>query len=120
MPSDYLVVAVFTIVGIGFVAVTLGFAWLVREKPKRISEAKLSPYECGELPIGAAWSQYYVRYYIFALIYVIFDVEVIFLFPWALVLKELRLFAFAEMAVFLAILVAGLYYAWRKGVLRWT
>ncbi|MGC8834950.1 MAG: NADH-quinone oxidoreductase subunit A [Armatimonadota bacterium] len=120
MPSDYLVVAVFLIVGIVFVAVTLGFAWLLREKPKYISPAKLAPYECGEHPIGQAWSQYYVRYYIFALIFVIFDVEVVFLFPWALVLKELGLFAFAEMVVFLAILLAGLYYAWRKGILKWT
>ena len=120
MPSDYLVVAIFLAVGVVFVAVTLAFAWLLREKPRYISPVKLTPYECGERPIGQAWSQYYVRYYIFALIFVIFDVEVVFLFPWALVLKELGLFAFLEMAVFLAILLAGLYYAWRKGILKWT
>jgi NADH-quinone oxidoreductase subunit A len=120
MPSDYITVAIFFIVGTLFVVGTLAFSWLVREKPKVISAEKLAPYECGELPVGAAWSQYYVRYYIFALIFVIFDVEVIFLFPWALMLGELRLFAFIEMAIFLSILLVGLYYAWRKGVLKWT
>jgi NADH-quinone oxidoreductase subunit A len=120
MPSDYITVAVFIAVGILFVVITLAFSWLVREKPKEISADKVSVYECGARPIGPAWSQYYVRYYIFALIFVVFDVEAVFLFPWALVLGQLRLFAFVEMAVFLAVLVAGLYYAWRKGVLKWT
>ena len=93
-------------------------------RPHNPLPEKLTTYECGERPIGQAWSQFNVRYYIFALMFVIFDVETVFLFPWALRLKAFALhglgpFVFIEMMVFLLILVLGLAYAWRKGVLKW-
>lgn len=125
MPAQhYTAVAVFTLVGIAFVVLTLGFSWLVREKPKRYAVEKGQPYECGEGPIGEAWSQYYVRYYIFALIFAVFDVEIAFIAPWAILLRNppsmlSGTFLFMEGLVFILILVVGLFYAWKKDVLRW-
>ncbi len=118
MPEDYLWVALFLGVGVVFVAGGFIANWFAR--PSKPSERKSSIYECGELPVGTSWIQFNVRYYLFALIFVIFDVEVVFLFPWAVVFKQLGLFAFVEMVVFIAILVVGLIYAWRKGILKWV
>jgi NADH:ubiquinone oxidoreductase subunit 3 (subunit A) len=120
---DYLPIAILTVTGLGFAALSLGVSWLLRPKAPR--PEKLTTYECGERPIGQAWSQFNVRYYIYALIFVVFDVETVFLFPWAVRLRyftqELHLGAimFVEMLVFILILVLGLAYAWRKGVLKW-
>jgi NADH-quinone oxidoreductase subunit A len=121
--GEYTPVAVFTVLGIGFVAMVLGISSLLRPHDPR--PEKLTTYECGERPIGQAWSQFNVRYYIFALMFVIFDVETVFLFPWALRLRwfadnGLGPFVFIEMMVFVFILVLGLAYAWRKGVLKWV
>jgi len=118
MLGDYAILAVFLILGIGFVLVTLFVAKLVR--PSRPGRVKLQSYECGEAPVGNSWIQYNVGYYIYALIFVIFDVEVVFLFPWAVSYQKLGLFAFVEMLIFLAILIFGLVYAWRKGALKWV
>lgn len=121
--DNYAYIALFAIVGVGFVVATMWISWAVRPNYKPIGP-KADSYECGEVPTGNAWKQFRVGYYIFALVFVVFDVESIFIFPWAkelLNLKEagLGLFAFAEMLVFILILVVGLVYAWRKGVLRW-
>lgn len=105
--------AVFVLVG-----GTLLLSRLIR--PKVPGDEKLTTYECGVDPIGGGWTQSTVRYYIFALLFVIFDVEAVFLFPWALVFERLGLFAFVEMMIFLAILALGLVYAWRKNVLEWV
>ena len=118
MVGDYAIVGIFLLLGIGFVLVTLFVAKLLR--PARPSKVKLQNYECGEAPIGNSWIQYHVGYYIFALIFVIFDVEVVFLFPWAVAFKKLGLFALVEMFLFLIILIFGLVYAWRKGALKWV
>jgi len=118
MIGDYSIIGVFLLIGVGFVLVTLFIAKLVR--PHRPSRTKLQSYECGEPTIGATWIQYNVGYYIFALIFVIFDVEVVFLFPWAVAFRKLGLFALVEMLIFLAILIFGLIYAWRKGALKWV
>ncbi len=118
MLNQYLTVAVFLLGGIGFVLVTLFVAKLVR--PSRPSELKLQNYECGEVPIGSSWVQFNVRFYIFALIFVVFDVETVFIFPWAVVYHSLGWFGFIEMTIFLAILIFGLIYAWKKGVLKWV
>jgi NADH-quinone oxidoreductase subunit A len=120
--GDYTPVAVFVVLGIGFVVMVLGISSLLR--PHNPRPEKLTTYECGERPIGQAWSQFNVRYYIFALMFVVFDVETVFLFPWALRLgwfarNGLGMFVFVEMMVFIWILVLGLAYAWRKGVLKW-
>ncbi len=111
-------IAIFFAVGILFVLVTLGIAKLVR--PARPSEVKLEAYECGEPAIGSAWIRFNPRFYIFALIFVIFDVEVVFLFPWAVAYRSLGMFALIEMLIFIFILLVGLFYAWKKGVLKWV
>ncbi|MFC1556119.1 NADH-quinone oxidoreductase subunit A, partial [candidate division KSB1 bacterium] len=84
------------------------------------TDEKMLPYECGEDPVGSAWIRFNNRFYIVALVFIIFDIEVVFLFPWALVFKKLGMFAFIEMMVFLAILFAGFAYVWAKGDLEWV
>ena len=118
MSSDYAYVGLFLLIGIGFVVVTMWFSWALR--PSKPGEEKLSTYECGEPAIGSAWVQFNFRYYTFALLFVVFDLETIFLYPWAVVFKSLGLFAFIEMMIFLAILTIGLVYAWKKGALEWV
>ena len=87
--------------------------------PSNPSAEKLSTYECGVDPVGSGWSQTYVRYYLYGLLFVIFDIEAVFIFPWAIQLESLGMFGLIEMLVFIGILVLGLVYAIRKGVLRW-
>ena len=117
MLGDYGYILLTMAAGIVFALISLFLTWLL--SPSKPTESKLSSYECGEENIGISWVQYNFRYYIFALIFVIFDVEMIFLFPWAVVFRSLGMFALVEMFIFIAILVLGLFYAWRKGVLRW-
>ena len=105
------------------VAVVLGVAPLILARfiaPKKPGRSKQAPYECGLESEGDPWMQFRVQYYIYALLFVIFDVEVVFIYPWALVWKGLGPAAFAEMALFLMILAVGLIYAWKKGVLEWN
>jgi len=118
MGYGYGIVGLFLIVGVLFVIAAVVFAKLLR--PHRPSKIKNANYECGESPVGSAWIQYSAGFYIFALIFVIFDVEVVFLFPWAVAFKQLGLFALVEMFIFLIILIAGLAYAWKKGALKWV
>ena len=89
-------------------------------RPSRFSEEKLTNYECGEDPVGSAWIQFNIRFYVFALIFVVFDVEAVFLLPWATVFRELGPLAYLEGLVFIAILVVALAYVWRKGDLAWV
>jgi len=93
-------------------------AFLVR--PKKPDPIKESTYECGLETIGETWVRFRVQYYIYALVFVIFDIETVFLYPWAVAYNQLGLFALVEMFIFLAILVGGLAYAWRKGALEWV
>jgi len=115
--QDYITVAVFAGFGALLVAAAVGVGWLLR--PSRPSAAKAQSYECGIDPVGSGWSQTHIRYYIFALLFLIFDVEAAFIFPWAVRLEALGLFALVEMVIFIVILLAGLVYAVRKGVLKW-
>jgi NADH-quinone oxidoreductase subunit A len=126
-PSDgfltsHLSILVFVLVGAAFLAVNLGLWWLLR--PRRHSEEKLTTYECGENPTGTAWVQFNIRFYVFALIFIVFDVEAVFLLPWAVVFKDLSssqgLLPFIEGLVFIAVLVVALAYVWRKGDLSWV
>ena len=123
LAKDFLPVAIFTIVGIAFIVLTLLASWVIR--PHRPSKVKQSTYECGEVPIGPAWLQFRVGYYIYALIFLIFDVEAVFLFPWAAQLmhfsknRALAIFGLVDMVIFVAVLAVGLVYAWKKGVLEW-
>jgi NADH-quinone oxidoreductase subunit A len=117
MLTDFGRVFLFFIIGAIFVAGGLLFASIIR--PHRWYPAKLSTYECGEEPVGSPWVKYNIRFYVVALIFLIFDVEIVFLFPWAIVFKNLGMFAFVEMMVFLAILLVGYAYVWVKGDLDW-
>jgi NADH-quinone oxidoreductase subunit A len=87
--------------------------------PRNPGGAKAFPYECGEVPLGSAWTRFNVGYYVFALLFLLFEVEVVFLFPWAVVLKQIGMPALVEGGVFLVILVFGFAFAWRKGYLAW-
>jgi len=120
--SDFLTAHATILIYVGVVIVALGvslIAWTVL-RPSRYSEEKLTTYECGEDPTGNAWIQFNIRFYVFALIFVVFDVEAVFLLPWATVFRELGLLAYIEGLVFIAILVVGLGYVWRKGDLAWV
>jgi NADH-quinone oxidoreductase subunit A len=115
---QYLTVAIFGGAAVMMVAAMLGMGRLLR--PTRPQPQKYISYESGVDPVGAGWSQSQIRYYIFALLFVMFDVEAVFIFPWAIRLEALGVFGLVEMGVFIVILALGLVYAWRKGVLRWA
>ena len=113
----YSPVIVGAVVGVIFVASTLFVANLLA--PRIRDRTKASIYECGMQPIGQGWSQMNLRYYLFAFVFLIFEIEAVFLFPWAIMYRRLGPVAFWEMMLFLAMLLFGLVYAWRKGVLQW-
>ena len=111
--------------GLGFLLTIVGLMvvvfilWKVL-RPERQSEEKVTTYECGEDPVGSAWIQFNIRFYVFALIFVVFDVEAVFLLPWAVVFRELGALAYVEGLVFIGILAVALAYVWRKGDLSWV
>ncbi len=115
---DWLYVGVFAVVGIILAIVPLAVVWLLA--PQVALPQKRITYESGVIPFGEAWAQFNVRYYLFALVFVVFDIEVIYLYPWAVVFRTLSAAAFYEMLVFIAVLFIGLLYAWRKGALEWV
>jgi NADH:ubiquinone oxidoreductase subunit 3 (subunit A) len=116
--ASHAVLLAFLVVTMGFLATSFAL-WKVL-RPSRFSEEKLTTYECGENPQGSAWVQFNIRFYVFALVFVIFDVEAVFLLPWAVVFRELGLLAYVEGLVFIAILLVALAYVWRKGDLEWV
>ena len=118
MPAGYLPILIFLAVAIAFPVVTIMVAKLIR--PSNPFQEKLEAYECGIQAASDARQRYTVRFYIIAILFVIFDVETIFLFPWAIQYKVLGLFGFLEMAVFLAILIVGYIWIFRKGALEWV
>jgi len=115
---SYLTVAIFAGAAVLLVALMMGLGALLR--PKRPQPQKYIAYESGVDPVGGGWSQSQIRYYVFALLFVMFDVEAVFIFPWAVRVRELGTFGLVEAAAFVLILALGLVYAWRKGVLRWV
>lgn len=114
---SYFYVFTFFTVGALFVTALLTASSLVQ--PKKVTREKLLTYESGEEPVGPAWGRYPTHFYVFALLFVVFDVEVIFLFPWAVLFKDLGWYGLIEMGIFIFILVVGLFYAWKKDALRW-
>ena len=118
MLDAYIPILLFILVAIGFAIFTLMVSRLVQSS--RYNKVKLEPYECGIEPETDARDRYSVRYYLVAMLLVIFDVETVFMFPWAVVMDELLLFGLIEMLIFLFILVVGYVYAWRKGALDWA
>lgn len=124
MLDRYGLIGLFAVAAVTFPILPLVLAFLFR--PKKPNKSKLTTYECGmefeDFPEEAqnVWVQFRVQYYIYALIFVIFDIEVVFLYPWAVAYRALGLFALVEMVIFLGILVLALAYAWRKGLLEWN
>jgi NADH-quinone oxidoreductase subunit A len=118
MPSTYIPIALFVAVATGFALFTLLASTMLH--PKKYNKVKLEPYECGIEPVTDARDRYSIRYYLIAMLFVIFDVETVFMFPWAVIFNKLLLFGLIEMLVFILILVVGYYYAWQKGALDWV
>jgi NADH-quinone oxidoreductase subunit A len=114
----YIPIFIFILVVAAFGIGTLLLAYLIR--PNRPNTEKLSPYECGIPPLTRAGEQFSIRFYIVAILFLLFDVEAVFLFPWAVVYGRLGLFGFVEMMLFILILLVGYVYAWRKGALKWV
>ena len=123
MLENYFPVLVFVVVGMAFGCMPILLGWLV--SPHRPDSEKLSPFECGFEPFEDARTKFDVRYYLIAILFILFDLEVAFLFPWATIFKDIvatesiKMFGFVEMLVFVAILVVGYIYAWAKGALEW-
>lgn len=115
--SRYAGVLLFIVLVAAFGVGTLLISYLLQ--PKYPEAEKLSPYECGSEPFSDARIPFPVRYYIFAMLFVIFDIEIIFLYPWAVAFKELKLIGLVEMMIFIALFVLAYVYAWRKGALEW-
>jgi NADH-quinone oxidoreductase subunit A len=115
--SAYVPVVMFALFIVAFALVSLAVAWLLR--PARPDPVKLANYECGAEPIGSAWVQFPVGFYLVALIFIVFDALAVFLFPWALILKQAGMPAFWAVAGFVGILGLGWVYAYREGVLEW-
>ena len=115
MDSEYLILLF--LVGVIFVGIVILFSGLVA--PKSVNPQKFDPYECGITTKGVTWLQFNVGYYLFAMLFLIFDVEIALVFPWAVVMKEVGLTAFIEIIIFFIILGLGLLYAWKKHALVW-
>ena len=115
---DYLPVLIFLVAGLAIPPIMLFLGQLLR--PYRPSTRKSTTFECGETPVGDTRVQWKVQYYTLALVFVVFDVEAIFLFPWAVAFEQLGLFGVVEAFIFIVVLLVGLVYAWRKGALEWA
>jgi len=115
--ADYFPILLFIIVALAFGGVMIGVGWVLG--PSRPDSEKLSPYECGFEAFEDARMKFDVRYYLVAILFILFDLEIAFLFPWAVSLDEIGTFGLVSMLVFLAILVVGFIYEWKKGALEW-
>ena len=118
MLNDWLYIAIFIVIAIFMPAAAITIATLLA--PKKPNKIKSTVYECGIETVGDTWVQFKAQYYIFALVFLVFDVEVAFMFPWAVAFKQVPLFGVVEGLLFILILAAGLIYAWRKGALEWV
>ena len=119
MYQNYSPVLILKIFALVLIALPLVIQYLISPRNNKGGD-KLIPYECGELPEGSAWAKFNIRFYIIALIFIIFEVEVVFMFPWALVYKDFGLLGFMEMLLFVSILLVGFFYVWKKGDLDWV
>jgi NADH-quinone oxidoreductase subunit A len=115
--ANYLPLLLHFVIAFGIAVAIVVLSWLIgQHKPNR---AKLSPYECGVAPLGDARSRFSVKFYLVAMLFILFDVEAVFLYPWAVILRDLKMFGFWEMLVYILIVLVGLFYVWKKGVLDW-
>jgi NADH:ubiquinone oxidoreductase subunit 3 (subunit A) len=117
MPNEWLYVGLFLLVGAAVPTAAIAVSWIIA--PRKPNAIKQSTYECGMETVGENWIQFKAQYYVFALVFLVFDVETVFLFPWAVALGRVPVFAAVEGIVFIMILIAGLVYGWRKGALEW-
>ncbi len=117
MQNEWLFIGIFLVLAPVFPGLALIIPRLIA--PRKPNKSKMETYECGIETVGSTWVQFRVQYYVFALVFLIFDVETVFLYPWAVAFNQLSLFAVLEGVLFILILAAGLVYAWRKGVLEW-
>lgn len=116
-PAAFIPILIMVVVGIGFAAFTLAASHFLG---RRVNDpAKLLPYECGITPVGNARERFHMRFYLVAMLFIVFDIETVFLYPWAVVQKQLQIFGLIEMAIFIVILLLGLVYVWGKGALEW-
>ncbi|HUM04243.1 MAG TPA: NADH-quinone oxidoreductase subunit A [Terriglobales bacterium] len=115
--ARYLPLLLHFAIAFGIAGAIVVLSWLIgQHKPNR---AKMSPYECGVQPIGDARERFSVKFYLVAMLFILFDVEAVFLYPWAVILRELKMFGFWEMSIYIAIVLVGLFYVWKKGVIDW-
>lgn len=112
-------VGLLLLVALVFPLMALVTAFIIRPRPRQSGAEKCLPYECGVDTVGETWVQFRASYFLYALVFVAFDIETVFLYLWAIKFEQLGTFAFIEMFIFLSILVVGLGYAWRKGALEW-
>ena len=117
-PQTYFPVLIQIVLAIAVAAALVTLSWLLGKHVK--SRLKDTPYESGMAPTGSARERFSVKFYLVGIVFILFDIEAIFLYPWAVVYRELRLFAFFEMLVFVALVLAGFFYIWKKGVLDWA
>ena len=116
-PAAFVPILIMVVVAVGFAAFTLIASHYLGRRV--YDPAKMMPYECGITPVGNARERFHARFYLVAMLFIVFDIEIVFLYPWAVVFKQLRLFGLIEMAVFLLILILGFVYVWGKGALEW-
>jgi NADH-quinone oxidoreductase subunit A len=117
MLLDYLPILILAILATLFAGVNILLSIVLG--PRKPNPEKLSPYECGIVPVGTARERFSVKFYLVAMFFIVFDMEIVFLYPWAVVFKQLKIFGLVEMGVFLLILLVGYFYAWTKGGLEW-
>jgi NADH-quinone oxidoreductase subunit A len=115
--TAFIPILMMLIVGVGFSVFTLAASHFLGRRVK--DRAKSLPYECGITPVGTARERFHTRFYLVAMLFIVFDIETVFLYPWAIVFRQLGLFGLMEMAVFIAILLVGFAYVWGKGALEW-
>jgi len=117
MLDSYLPILTLMVIAVGFAIGTSVMSRLIGQK--KPTAVKLAPYECGMPPVGSARERFSVKFYIIAMLFIVFDIEVVFMYPWAVMFKKLGMFGFLEMSVFILILLVGYVYVWKKGALEW-
>ena len=118
LPEQWLPVLMQSVLALVIACALIGLSFLIGRKVK--NKVKDMPYECGIAPTGDARERFSVKFYLVAMLFILFDIEAIFLYPWAVVYKDLKMFAFVEMLMFVALVMAGFFFVWKKGVLDWA
>jgi NADH-quinone oxidoreductase subunit A len=116
--ARYLPLLIHFLLALGLAGVIVGLSELLG--PHRFSRVKMQPYECGITPVGDARQRFSVKFYLVAMLFILFDVEAVFLYPWAIIYKDLKMFGFWEMLVYIGIILVGFFYIWKKGALDWN